>query len=157
MIVLSERTPLHVPALHTFSEDDVFYVVDPEAPNWIAADARGERLLRAIRTAEETGAPLAFGTLVARWAAEHQLEAGKAWVHVHDFLRALDRAGMLADAPFVRAPYPGRAALVKPAGLRELWLQINNACNLTCTHCLVSSGPSGAPGLDPAALVRLVD
>src|ERR1019366_7631145 len=125
MIVLKERTPLHVPALHTFSEDDVFYAVDPEAPNWIAADARGERLLRAIRTAEETGVPLAFGTLVARWAADHQLEAGKAWVHVHDFVRALDRAGMLSDAPFVREPYAGRAALVRPAGLRELWLQIN--------------------------------
>jgi MoaA/NifB/PqqE/SkfB family radical SAM enzyme/SAM-dependent methyltransferase len=157
MTVLAERTPLHVPALHTFAEDDVSYAVDSEAPNWIAADARGGRLLRAIRTAEETGAPIAFGSLVARWAADHQLEAGKAWLEVHDFLRAVDRAGMLADAPFVREPYPGRAALIKPAGLRELWLQINNACNLACTHCLVSSGPGGAPGIDPAALVRLVD
>ncbi len=157
MTVLAERTPLHIPVLHTFAEDDVSYAVDPEAPNWIATDARGEQILREIRRGEDVGTPLAFGSLVARWAAEHQLEAGKAWVHVHDFLRALDRAGMLADAPFVRAPYPGRAALIKPAGLRELWLQINNACNLTCTHCLVSSGPGGAPGVDAAALVRLVD
>ena len=157
MTVLQERTPLHVPALHTFTEDDVLYAVDHEAPNWIAVDARGGELLRAIRAAEETGAPLAFGTCVARWAADHQLEAGKAWLQVHDFLRALDRAGMLSDAPFVREPYPGRAALIEPAGLRELWLQINNACNLTCTHCLVSSGPGGAPGIDPEALVRLVD
>ncbi|HMA29040.1 MAG TPA: methyltransferase domain-containing protein, partial [Thermoanaerobaculia bacterium] len=66
-------------------------------------------------------------------------------------------AGMLSDAPFVREPYPGRAALVEPAGLRELWLQINNACNLTCAHCLVSSGPGGAPGIDPRALARIVD
>ena len=63
MTVLAERTPLHVPALHTFTEDDVLYAVDPEAPNWIAVDARGGELLRAIRTAEEAGAPLAFGTL----------------------------------------------------------------------------------------------
>ena len=157
MTVLAERTPLHVPALHTFTEDGISYAVDAEAPNWIATDARGEELLCAIRTAEETGAPAAFGSLVARWAADHQLEAGKAWLEVHDFLRALDRAAMLADAPFVREPYPGRAALIEPAGLRELWLQINNACNLTCTHCLVSSGPGGAPGLDSAALARLVD
>lgn len=157
MTVLAERTPLHIPALYTFTEDGILYAVDHEAPNWIAVDARGGELLRAIRAAEETGVPLAFGTCVARWAADHQLEAGKAWLHVHDFLRALDRAGMLSDAPFVREPYPGRAALIKPAGLRELWLQINNACNLTCMHCLVSSGPGGAPGIDPEALVRLVD
>ncbi len=157
MTVLQERTPLHVPALHTFTEDDILYAVDPEAPNWIAVDARGGELLRAIRAAGETGEPLAFGALVARWAAEKRLEAGKAWLHVHDFLRALDRAGMLSEAPLVREPYPGRAALIKPAGLRELWLQINNACNLTCTHCLVSSGPGGAPGIDTGALVRLVD
>ena len=157
MIVLAERTPLHIPALYTFTEDHVFYAVDGEAPNWIAVDARGRELLRTIRAAEETGAPLAFGSCVARWAADHQLEAGKAWLEVHDFLRALDRAGMLSDKPFVREPYPGRAALIEPAGLRELWLQINNACNLTCTHCLVSSGPGGAPGIDPEALVRLVD
>ncbi len=157
MTVLAERTPLHIPSLHAFQEDDVFYAVDAEAPNWIATDARGKQILHEIRSGEDAGTPLAFGSLVARWAAEHQLEAGKAWVHVHDFLCALDRAGLLADAPFVRAPYPGRAALIKPAGLHELWLQINNACNLTCTHCLVSSGPGGAPGIDAAALVRLVD
>ena len=157
MTVLQERTPLHVPALYTFTEDDILYAVDHEAPNWIAVDARGGELLRAIRAAEETGAPLAFGTCVARWACDRQLEAGKAWLQVHDFLRALDRAGLLSDAPFVREPYPGRAALIEPAGLRELWLHINNACNLTCTHCLVSSGPDGSRGSDPEALVRLVD
>ena len=63
MTVLAERTPLHIPALYTFTEDDVLYAVDGEAPNWIAVDARGGELLRTIRTAEETGAPLAFGTL----------------------------------------------------------------------------------------------
>jgi MoaA/NifB/PqqE/SkfB family radical SAM enzyme/SAM-dependent methyltransferase len=157
MTVLAERTPLHMPAFHTFTEEDVDYAVDHEAPNWIAVDARGGQLIRAIRSAQEKGAPLAFGTCVARWAAEHHLEAGKAWIDVHDFLRAVDRAGMLSDAPFVREAYPGRAALVEPAGLRELWLQINNACNLACAHCLVSSGPGGAPGIDPAALARLVD
>ncbi|MEO6324768.1 MAG: methyltransferase domain-containing protein [Thermoanaerobaculia bacterium] len=158
MTVLSERTPLHLPDLHLFARDGITYAVDPEAPNWIAVDERGESLLSTIRAAGASGsAPIAFGSLVARYASERQLEAGKAWLHVHDFLRALDRAGMLADTPFVRETYPGRPALIAPEGLRELWLQINNACNLTCTHCLVSSGPGGAPGVDAEALVRLVD
>lgn len=157
MTVLAERTPLHVPELHVFTEDGLSYAVDPESPSWIAVDERGLSLLETIRTAQAEGLPIAFGSLVARWAAERQLEAAKAWVHVHDFARGLDRAGMLAERPFAYEPYPGRAALVSPQGLRELWLQINNACNLTCTHCLVSSGPGGARGLHPNALVSLVD
>ncbi len=152
MTVLAERTPLHIPALHVFEHDGITYAVDGDAPNWIAVEQRGAELLRAIGDTTP-----AFGTLVARYAAQYQLEAGKAWLHVHDFLAALDRARMLSDTPFVREAYAGRAAHIRPDGLRELWLQINNACNLTCTHCLVSSGPGGAPGLGSEDLARLID
>jgi MoaA/NifB/PqqE/SkfB family radical SAM enzyme/SAM-dependent methyltransferase len=153
MTVLAERTPLFVPPLHRFESDGVTYAIDAEAPNWIAVDGPGAALLGAL--ADAPGIP--FGAFVARHAAEARLEAGKAWLEIHDFLRALDRSGLLADREFRREPYPGRSAVVAPEGLRELWLQINNACNLTCTHCLVSSGPGESPGIDPAALVRLVD
>ena len=94
---------------------------------------------------------------MARHATIHGLEAGKAWGHVHDFVQALNRAKMLRDGPFTPSPYPGRSALIAPEGLRELWIQINNACNLTCTHCLVSSGPGKEPGLPLERLEALVD
>lgn len=156
MVVLEERTPLHVPPFHRFEREGVHYAVDPEAPNWIAVEERGAALLAALIEASPSP-PLRFGELVARYAGQEQLEAGKAWLHVHDFLRALDRAGMLSDAPFRRPPYPGRSRVIHPEGLREPWIQINNACNLACTHCLVSSGPGGHPGTEPAALLRLLD
>ncbi|MBL8112633.1 MAG: methyltransferase domain-containing protein [Acidobacteria bacterium] len=156
MPVLAERTPLHLPDLHVFTEAGITYAVDHEAPNWAAVDEHGATLLAHMRQAEAAGSPHTYGSLVATWARERQLEAGKAWVHVHDFLTALDRAELLHDAPVSRAAYPGRAALLEPPTLRELWLQINNACNLSCTHCLVSSGPGGAPGLSPEDLRSLV-
>lgn len=156
MIVLDQRTPLHIPPLHIFTENRITYAVDSEAPNWIAIEDEGRELLEPILDRSQ-GSPISFGGLVARHAARYQLEAGKAWLQVHDFLRSVDRAGMLSDAPFQRLPYPGRAALIAPEGLRELWIQINNACNLSCTHCLVSSGPGGAPGLDALALRQLVE
>jgi MoaA/NifB/PqqE/SkfB family radical SAM enzyme/ubiquinone/menaquinone biosynthesis C-methylase UbiE len=152
MITLTERTPLHVPQFHSFEHDGITYAVDGDAPNWIAVEERGAALLRTIASAPRT-----FAELVASYAHEHKLEAGKAWLHVHDFLTALDRGGVLADAPFVREPYAGRRANIEPAGLRELWLHINNACNLTCTHCLVSSGPGGIAGRSTEEMIALVD
>ncbi len=157
MTVLAERTPLHIPALHFFEHDGISYAVDGDAPNWIAVESSGASILRTIEGGDRSGSPITFGSLVAQYAAQRQLEAGKAWLHIHDFLTAVDRARLLADTPFVRAPYLGRAAYVQPQGLRELWLQINNACNLTCTHCLVSSGPGGIPGMSSGDIVRLMD
>lgn len=38
--------------------------------------------------------------------------------------------------------YPGRAVLLpKSPPLRELWFHVTNACNMSCSHCLFSSGP----------------
>ncbi len=154
MTTLEHRTPLHLPALQTFEQDGISYAVDPAKPNWIAVDGKGRELLDAISA---SAGNITFGALVGRYAATNQLEAGKAWVHVHDFLRALDRAGMLAEETVSFSPYPGRAALIAPEGLRELWIQINNACNLACSHCLVSSGPGKEPGLPFQQLKALVD
>ncbi|MGH7547606.1 MAG: methyltransferase domain-containing protein [Gemmatimonadales bacterium] len=154
MSILAERTPLYVPVLSFFEDDGLTYAVDGAAPNWIVVEPAGRQLLETI--AGSAGFVTVNG-LVGRYAAERHVDASKAWVHVHDFLRALDRAGMLADKPFTREPYPGRAALVAPEGLRELWLQINNACNLSCTHCLVSSGPGKEPGLPLEQLLSIVN
>ena len=154
MTVLAARTPLHVPELHLFEDDGLTYAVDDAAPNWIVVEPPGRHLLETI---DHSRGSVTFGGLEAQYAGERQIEAGKAWVHVHDFLRALDRAGMLSDKPASREPYPGRGALVRPQGLRELWLQINNACNLSCAHCLVSSGPGKEPGLPLESLLSIVD
>src|SRR3989441_10793871 len=98
-MILAEPTPLFVPQLHCFDDDDLTYAVDGGAPNWIAVEPAGRALLETVAH----GPPaVTFGALVARYAADRQLPAGKAWVHVHDFLRALDRAGMLSDRAFAR-------------------------------------------------------
>ncbi len=151
---LGDRTPLYVPQLHCFDADGLTYVIDPEAPNWIAVDEPGAGLVERLHA--EPGAHR-MADLVAWYARERGLEIGKAWVHVHDFVQQLARAGFVFDKPVVRPPYPGRLALAQPKGLRELWFQVNNACNLSCPHCLVSSGPGAARGLPLESWIRLVD
>jgi MoaA/NifB/PqqE/SkfB family radical SAM enzyme/SAM-dependent methyltransferase len=152
MLKLTERTPLHLPAFHLFEDAGITYAIDAEAPNWIAVEERGAEILREI-----AAEPVTFGALVSRYTSCHQLEAGKAWLHVHDFLAALNRASMLFDAPLQREPYAGRAAYIAPDGLRELWLHVNNACNLSCAHCLVSSGPNGIAGMLTENIVATID
>ncbi|MGQ9588863.1 MAG: methyltransferase domain-containing protein [Planctomycetota bacterium] len=134
----------HVPRLWWFEEKGIGYAVDAEAPNWAAVNRRGRDVLEMLAAAE---AGLSEEDLLLRYAGRHSLDAARAWVHVHDFLRELVRSGLASAEPFRREPYPGRAALVAPTGLRELWIQINNACNLSCAHCLVGSGPGEAAGL----------
>jgi MoaA/NifB/PqqE/SkfB family radical SAM enzyme/ubiquinone/menaquinone biosynthesis C-methylase UbiE len=148
---LSERAIVHAPPLYTFRDSDIEYFLDEEAPHWVAVDDRGAEILRRV------DGRATFGDLVAQYASARGLEAGKAWLHVHDFLQGCLRAGFLAATPFERVPYAGRARHASPSGLHELWLHTNNSCNLACTHCLVSSGPGEAPGLPPESLCAVVE
>lgn len=148
---LSEKSIVHAPAAHTFRAGDIDYFLDEAAPHWIAVDARGNEILHQIDGKRH------FAELVAQYASRHGLEAGKAWLHVHDFLQAGLRAGFLSTSPIQRQPYEGRRRHSPPAALRELWLHTNNSCNLACTHCLVNSAPGEAPGLPRMELARIVE
>ncbi len=148
---ISEKTTVHAPRTHAFREGDIDYFLDPEAPHWVAVDDRGAEILH------ELDGRRPFGELVTRYASRRGLEAGKAWLHVHDFVQAGLRAGFLSLAAFERAPYAGRRRYGAPTSLRELWLHTNNSCNLSCTHCLVGSGPGETPGLPGAELARVIE
>lgn len=148
---LSEKTVLHAPRAFSFREDAMDFFLDEEKPHWVAVDARGADILRHVDGRRP------FNELVAWYAERTGLETGKAWLHVHDFLQAMLRAGFLSSAPIDRPVYEGRSRYMRPSGLRELWLHTNNSCNLACTHCLVSSGPGEAPGLPTAELRRVID
>jgi MoaA/NifB/PqqE/SkfB family radical SAM enzyme/ubiquinone/menaquinone biosynthesis C-methylase UbiE len=147
---LTEKSIVYAPAFHAFSEAGIRFFLDEAAPHWIAVDDRGAEVL------EWLDGRTPFSALVARYAAAGGLEAGKAWLHVHDFLQGGLRSGFLALAPFERSAYEGRLRYSRPQGLRELWLHTNNSCNLACTHCLVNSGPGEIPGLSGEVFQRVI-
>lgn len=148
---ITEDSVLHVPDLARYEVAGATVVLDPEGPNWAALEHRAVPLLDRLDGATTVG------RIVADYAAEHGLEAGKAWLHVHDFVRELRRAGLAAHEPFARPLYPGRLAFGEPGALAELWVHTNNSCNLACAHCLVSSGPAGLRGLPTATLLAAID
>jgi len=56
-----------------------------------------------------------------------------------------EQAKFFARLPDARATaYPGRYQYLKADKLQELWFQVSNRCNLSCRHCLFSSGPNAA-------------
>ncbi|WP_316348850.1 DUF5714 domain-containing protein [Desulfuromonas acetoxidans] len=81
-----------------------------------------------------------------------QLRTGSLDVDTPRVQRFLNR---LPDA--VVSPYPGRGALLAADHLRELWLHITNRCNLSCRHCLFTSGPNSQDELATGEIIRRVD
>ena len=134
-----------------FEEGGIHFVVDPDAPNWVATDRRGSSILSMV------GEALPVAGIVRRYGVENGLDSAKAWLHVHSFLREALRARIISPAAIEREPYAGRSTHLKPEKLRELWIHTNNSCNLTCTHCLVSSSPAGDRGLPAAGIKNIID
>src|ERR1051326_1369185 len=99
---LTEKTILYAPPLHAFREGGIDFFLDEEAPHWIAVDPRGAQILRRL----DGRTP--FGALVSWYASQMSLEAGKAWLHVHDFLQACLRSSFLSSKPLERTAYEGR-------------------------------------------------
>lgn len=47
----------------------------------------------------------------------------------------------LKRLPFQEVKFENRIMQKKERGLKELWFHVTNKCNLSCNHCLFSSGP----------------
>jgi len=140
---IENHTVLHKTSnFHRLRDNGTVVVVDPAAPNWMATDERGDAIMARFDGSRSIAA------VVREYVAERRLEWVKAWQHVETIARDALRQGLLAAAaPAPVEPYQGRERFVAARDLEEIWIHTNNSCNLSCDHCLVSSGPDGDPGL----------
>jgi radical SAM protein with 4Fe4S-binding SPASM domain len=146
---IDEKTVLRAPAIVLERAAGAVAAIDPAAPNWIVTDDRGMRILRYF----DGRTPL--GEVVRAYAADSGLDLARAWLHVETFARDALRQQFISTDGAVPLPYLGRATYLRTDRLREFWIQINDFCNLSCEHCLVSSGPDGGYGL-PGQVVRSI-
>jgi radical SAM protein with 4Fe4S-binding SPASM domain len=147
-MTLSPNQVLYPRPLHFEERGGVHFVIEPSGPNWIGTNAAGARLLRALDA--PTSVREALSAYVDGEGAE---EATRPNEDGAAFLTDAVAAGLVALEPVTARAYQGRAAALEPTRLEEFWVQINDFCNLTCEHCLVSSSPAGGHGL-PADTVR---
>ena len=125
--------------------------LDPAGPHWISTDERGLRLLGRF----DGRTP--FAQVVRDYAIESGLDVTQAWLHVETFAHDGLRARFLSTDGAAPAPYLGRSAYLETGRLQELWIQVNDFCNLSCGHCLVSSGPEREQGLPTERIADAID
>jgi radical SAM protein with 4Fe4S-binding SPASM domain len=148
---IDDGTVLRAPALVVERAGDAVLALDPAAPNWAVTDDRGLAILRRL----DGRTPLR--EVVRGYAEETGLDVHRAWLHVETFARDALRQRLVSTGGAVPQPYLGRAAYLRTDRLAELWIQVNDFCNLSCAHCLVSSSPQGGQGLDGPVLRQAVD
>jgi len=132
--------------LHIEKRAGYHLVIDPVAPNWLAANDDGAwviRQLRAGRSRDEVSRRYAKRCPVSLREALHQV--GRFAEEVADFVSGEGRP-----------PYRGRSQYLTPDRLTEVWLHVTDRCNLTCRHCLVSSSPAGKDGLPTENLRKVI-
>ncbi|MCA1563389.1 MAG: methyltransferase domain-containing protein [Acidobacteria bacterium] len=150
-IRIDDSAVLRAPATVIEPTAGAFVAIDPAAPNWIATDERGIRILRRL----DGRTPLR--DVVRAYAADADLDVGRAWLHVDTFVRDALRQQFISTDGAVPLPYLGRAKYLRTDRLHEFWIQINDFCNLACAHCLVSSGPDRDQGLPGPAIRNAID
>jgi radical SAM protein with 4Fe4S-binding SPASM domain len=150
-IFLHETIRLHAPVYREVERNQQVLLIDPEGPHWIVTDRRGAGIIADLNGRKT------LGEIVSNYCRAAQVDWAKGWLHCHTFLGNALRSGFLSPTPFVRAPYPGRAEALEIDRLSELWLHVTNACNLSCSHCLVDSSPNGIPGEKTGFWLRTID
>ncbi|MBI1824038.1 MAG: methyltransferase domain-containing protein [Nitrospirae bacterium] len=151
MKLFNEKKEFFAPVYTTFEKNGIYYLMDGNAPNWISTDRRGAFILSHVNGKNS------LSDLSRIYGQEYKIEASKALAHVDTFLSDAERRGMIGTGPVVPADYPGREVFLEKPGLKEFWIHTNNSCNLTCTHCLVSSSPGGDTGLSYEKIQQVID
>ena len=148
---IDDSTLLRAPAFTVRRSGGETVALDPAKPHWVASDDRGIRLLG------QFDGRTPFAQVVREYADWSGLDVARAWLHAETFAADALRHGFLSTDGAAPAPYLGRAAYLETAELHELWVQVNDFCNLACAHCLVSSGPTRDQGLATGLILDAVD
>lgn len=148
---IKHSTIFYKPNLESWKKDDIHFFLDGDSPNWIAVDERGAQILQWVNGQRS------FGDILQLYTQTQRFDFAKSWLHCHTFLQDALHRGMISLRPFLSSSYLGRSHYLKTEKLKEFWIHLTQTCNLACTHCLVSSGPTGAKGANTELYLRAID
>ncbi len=152
--------------LKTFKPDELLYspphihkqgngihlLIDPHLPNWMSVNHTGAEVLQLCDGNHSLSD--------IQDAIQEKYEISNIQQVNHEISEFLSAAGLLefvSSSPFVRSEYKGRSAAIAPDKLEELWIYTTLACNLKCSHCLVSAGKGLKDELTTEEIKKIVD
>ena len=144
---LGQGSILYSPALVQHERDSVFLLIDPASPNWASANKLGSAIIRSC-DAKHT---------LREIAERASLEYGLPEHTVVSFIEQAAQAGFVSESPDTSPAYAGRAGVIAPSALEELWIYTNTSCPLRCRHCLVDGGEGSASIMGADEIIKLVD
>ena len=103
---IDDSSVLRAPATVIEHAADAFVAIDAAAPNWIATDERGVRILRYL----DGRTPLK--DIVSAYAADAGLDVGRAWLHVDTFVRDALRQQFISTDGAVPLPTGALGVLI---------------------------------------------
>lgn len=151
LIEIKADTVFYKPELHCWQKDGLYFALDPDSPNWVSTDERGKNILDLIDGKNPVS------EILRLYSQKTGLDYGKTWRDIHSFLREAERKEIISPKPFNRPPYEGRARHLKMGKLKEFWIHLLQTCNLSCSHCLVSSDPHGEKGESKDFYLKAID
>jgi uncharacterized radical SAM superfamily Fe-S cluster-containing enzyme len=129
-------------------EPNIWLLLDPEMPNWVAVDVVGKEIVELSngeRTLEEVTAML---------CARHNANVESSQANILQFATLLNEKDFLSTQPF-SYPEVDKSAIL--AGNLVLWINITHRCNLRRMHCFRSAGEALENELTTAEILGLVD
>ena len=150
-VELKETASLFKKEFTHWQKDGIHFFLNGESPSWFACEGRGKNILdwcNGQRNDEELG---------RLYSKKYNISNSKAWLHVHSFTEEALRKKILTAKEERPIPYLGRDQILKCERLKEFWIHLTQTCNLSCSHCLVSSSPNGEMGLETKFYLRAIE
>jgi 7,8-dihydro-6-hydroxymethylpterin dimethyltransferase len=133
-----KQNTLHAYQRLDFNETPIYVL--PDYPDWFVPNQQTDQIIQTFQRHPSTPAAI------------------QAVCRDHPGLTAVRIDHFLARFEHMQAPgYSGRATHLKLSQLKECWFHITNCCNLECTHCMFSSGPTQTEHLSAAQLDAAVE
>ena len=117
--------------------------VDPERPDWFIPSERSDSVLRLLVSG------ISVTEAALQDSGRHGLTCGQSAFLIERFLSRL--AAPQYDS------YTGRQDRHVLKRLNECWFHLSDRCNMSCLHCMFSSGPAARSGIRKKDAVKLLN
>jgi ubiquinone biosynthesis O-methyltransferase len=128
----------------------VHLFIDPTSPNWISTNKLGSEVVENLKDSS-------LENIASSISKRGVVDFEDALKDCKLFSSELRENGFFSEKSAQSFEYPGRSSVIECGQLQELWIYMNNSCNLRCKHCFISAGEVKKEEMSTDEIKALVD